>query len=53
MTRMRHGAPGVSCSPAMKPSPSQRCTVDGTTPRILAASVIVTSSPFFSSRDES
>jgi hypothetical protein len=43
--RMRQGAPGVSCSPAMNPSASQRCTVEVTTPKILAASVTVTSSP--------
>jgi len=42
-------APRVNCSPAMKPSPSQRCTVDGATPRILAASTMVTSSPSGSS----
>ena len=51
VTRMRHGAPGVSCSPAMKPSPSQRCTVEGTTPRIFAASAMVASSPSVASRD--
>ena len=43
--RMRQGAPGVSCSPAMKPSLSQRCTVDGAMPRIVAASATVTKSP--------
>ena len=35
LTRMRQGAPGVSCSPAMKPSWSQRCRVEGATPRIV------------------
>ncbi len=45
LMRMRHGAPGVICSPAMKPSASQRCTVEGTTPRISAALLIVTNSP--------
>ena len=43
--RMRQGAPAVSCSPAMKPSLSQRCTVEGTMPRISAARCTVTSSP--------
>jgi hypothetical protein len=43
--RMRRGAYRMGCSPAMNPSASQRCTVEGTTPRILVASVIVTSSP--------
>ncbi len=43
--RMRHGAPGVSCSPTMIPAMSQRCSVDGATPRISAAFVMVTSSP--------
>jgi len=43
--RMRHGAPGVSCSAAMKPSLSQRCIVEGATPRISAALCILTSSP--------
>jgi hypothetical protein len=36
---------GVSCSPAMKPSASQRWIVDGATSRISAALVIATSSP--------
>ncbi len=43
--RMRHGAPGVSCSPGMNPSATQRCTVEATTPRIRAASSMLTSSP--------
>jgi len=43
--RMRHGAPGVSCSPTMIPAISQRCSVDGATLRIAAAFAIVTSSP--------
>ena len=37
-------APGVSCSPAMNPSPSQRCRVEGARPSSLAASVTVSSS---------
>ena len=32
VSRMRQGAPGVSCSPAMNPSASQRCRVDGARP---------------------
>jgi hypothetical protein len=43
--RMRHGAPGVSCSAAMKPSFNQRWTVEGATPRISAALCILTNSP--------
>src|SRR5919109_136018 len=43
--RMRQGAPGVSCSPAMNPSPSQRCKVDGASPSSVAASATVSSSP--------
>ena len=38
VSRIRHGAPGVSCSPAMNPSFSQRCTVEGTRPSSLAVS---------------
>jgi len=41
--RMRQGAHGVICSPAIKPSLTQRCSVDGAIPRISAASRIVTS----------
>src|SRR2546428_411176 len=43
--RMRQGAPRVSCSPTMIPAVSQRCSVDGATPRTAAAFVIVNSSP--------
>jgi hypothetical protein len=43
--RIRHGAPGVSCSPAMNPSASHRCTVEGATPSSSAARVMVTGSP--------
>ena len=45
LTRIRHGAPGVSCSPAMNPTASQRRMVEGTNPRISAALAIGTSSP--------
>ena len=45
VSRMRQGAPGVSCSPAMNPSASQRCRVDGARPSSAAASVTVSSSP--------
>jgi hypothetical protein len=38
--RMRQGAPGVSCSPAMIPSLSQRCKVEGATPSTTAAFLI-------------
>jgi len=53
VTRMRHGAPGVSCSPPMKPSLSQRWSVEGATSRILAASCTVTRSPSGSGGDGS
>src|SRR5271166_3041441 len=43
--RMRHGAPGVTCSPAMKPSLSQRCKVDGARPSACAARSTVMHSP--------
>jgi hypothetical protein len=43
--RMRQGAPGVICSPAMKPSFSRRWIVDGATPSAKAARLMVTSSP--------
>ena len=43
--RMRQGAPGVICSPAMNPSLSQRCRVDGASPRSPAARATVSSSP--------
>ena len=45
LMRMRQGAPGVSCSAAIKPSFNQRWTVEGATPRISAALCILTSSP--------
>src|SRR6266699_270980 len=35
---MRQGAPGVSCSPGMRPLLSQRCKVEGATPSTTAAS---------------
>ena len=34
VSRIRQGAPGVSCSPAMNPWPSQRCRVEESAPRI-------------------
>src|SRR5438093_3877731 len=43
--RMRQGAPGVSCSPGMMPSLSQRCKVEGATPSPTAALLMVSSSP--------
>src|SRR6516162_9077731 len=43
--RIRQGAPGVSCSPAIMPSLSRRWMVDGATPSITAAFLIVSSSP--------
>src|SRR4029077_3734963 len=43
--RMRQGAPGVSCSPGMMPSLSQRCKVEGATPSTTAAFLIDASSP--------
>ena len=48
--RMRHGAPGVNCSPATKPSASQRCSVDGAMPRTAAALAMVSNSPCWSAR---
>src|SRR5947199_322090 len=45
VSRIRHGAPGVSCSPATKPSLSQRSNVDGAMPSCLAAAVTLSSSP--------
>src|SRR5499427_7875095 len=45
LMRICHGAPGVTCSPAMKPSFSQRCIVDVFIPRICAAFRIETGSP--------
>src|SRR6266702_1322860 len=45
LRRMHHGAPGVICSPAMKPSETHRCTVEGAIWRISAAFAIVTNSP--------
>ena len=44
-TRIRQGAPGVVCSPAMNPSLSHRWTVEGAAPRICAAFSTVTSWP--------
>ena len=35
VSRIRQGAPGVSCSPAMNPSPSQRCRVEGAEPELV------------------
>src|ERR1700726_444289 len=43
--RICHGAPGVTCSPAMKPSASQRCIEEVFIPRICAALRMETSSP--------
>src|SRR6516165_6059924 len=43
--RIRQGAPGVSCSPAIMPSLSRRWMVDGATPSTPAAFLIVSSSP--------
>src|SRR5262249_41857811 len=43
--RICHGAPGVTCSPAMKPSASQRGIEDVFMPKIWAALRIETSSP--------
>src|SRR5690349_7728719 len=43
--RIRQGAPGVGCSPAIMPSLSKRWIVDGATPSTTAAFLIVSSSP--------
>src|SRR4029077_4727919 len=43
--RMRQGAPGVSCSPAMMPSLSQRCTVEVARPSLSAICFIVINCP--------
>jgi len=43
--RICHGAPGVTCLPAMKPSASQRWMVEVFMPRIWAALRIETTSP--------
>src|SRR5271163_1930947 len=43
--RMRHGAPGVSCSPGMIPALSKRWRVEGATPSTAAAFLMVNSSP--------
>jgi hypothetical protein len=43
--RIRQGAPGVGCSPAIMPSLSKRWMVDGATPSTTAAFLIVGSSP--------
>jgi hypothetical protein len=45
VSRIRQGAPGVSCSAGMKPSLIHRCRVDGAVPRVLAASATVSRSP--------
>ena len=45
VTRIRQGAPGVICSPAMSPSFRCRCNVDGATPSTSAASRMVRGSP--------
>src|SRR3974377_1811944 len=47
--RTRHGAPGVSCSPATKPSLSQRSRVDGAIFSWRAAAVTLSSAPSGSS----
>ena len=44
LIRMCQGAPGVGCSARMKPSPIQRCRVEGAMPRTLAALAIGSSS---------
>src|SRR5271165_5951317 len=43
--RTCQGAPGVTCSPAMKPSLSQRSRVDGAICSLRAAAVTLSSSP--------
>src|SRR6516165_2240669 len=43
--RIRQGAPGVGCSPAIMPSLSKRWMVDGATPSMTAVFLIVSSSP--------
>src|SRR5580700_3755740 len=43
--RMRQGAPGVNCSPPMKPSLSQRWMVEVAVPRTAAACLTVSNSP--------
>src|SRR5664280_1281868 len=43
--RICQGAPGVTCSPAMKPSLSHRCIVEVLIPRIFAACRMDASSP--------
>jgi hypothetical protein len=43
--RIRQGAPGVSCSPGMMPSLSQRCRVEGATSSAVAAFLIDANSP--------
>jgi hypothetical protein len=44
VSRIRHGAPGVSCSPVTKPSLSQRSRVEGAMPSCLAAADTLSSS---------
>ena len=43
--RMRQGAPGVNCSPPMKPSLSHRWMVEVAVPRTAAACLTVNNSP--------
>jgi Reverse transcriptase (RNA-dependent DNA polymerase) len=45
LTRIRHGAPGVSCSPRMNPAWSQRKMVEAATPSSSAALPTGSSSP--------
>src|SRR5208283_96053 len=45
VNRMRHGAPGVSCSPGMIPALSKRWRVEGATPSTTAAFLMVSNSP--------
>ena len=45
--RIRHGAPGVICSPVMKPSVIQRCRVGGGSFSSAAASTMVNSGSLF------
>src|SRR5271167_2177035 len=45
VNRMRHGAPGVSCSPGMIPALSKRWRVEAATPSTAAAFLMVNSSP--------
>src|SRR5271155_5013128 len=45
VNRMRHGAPGVSCSPGMIPALSKRWRVEGAMASAAAAFLMVSSSP--------